>query len=121
MEFISEKDVEKLINPGVTSFQLLTPHNSNSKKVTITRVIVEPGAVQNRHSHDTSEQIWIALNGIGKLLLANGQEKDFENGDIARFEDGEIHGLANCSSSFFEYIAITSPPLTFDDSYQERK
>ena len=74
MEFIKGSDIISLTNPGVVSRQLLNPDNSESKRVTITEVHLEPGACQSRHIHEFSEQIWYALKGSGKLLLAEEAE-----------------------------------------------
>ena len=118
MEFISRNEIKVLSNPGVQSLQLLNPKNSTSKRVTITRVSVQPGFEQPRHKHDASEQIWIALSGRGLLLLENS-EKTFSSGDVVRFEDGDIHGLKNDSQAVFEYISVTSPPIDFGYAYKE--
>src|SRR5256885_17081237 len=70
VEFLAAPDIVRLSNTGVVSEQLLSPHNSASARVTITRVTVEVGASQPRHAHDNSEQIWVALHGTGLLKLA---------------------------------------------------
>ena len=118
MEFISKNEIKIFSNPGVDSYQLLNPDNSNSERITITKVIVQPKSTQPRHTHETSEQIWIALKGCGKLLLKNNDEKVFKEGDIVRFEDKDIHGLLNDSSEVFEYMSITSPPINFKNAYK---
>ena len=120
MEFISRNEIKVLSNPGVQSLQLLNPKKSTSKRVTITRVSVQPGFEQPRHKHEASEQIWIALSGSGLLLLEDG-EKLFSSGDVVRFEDGDIHGLKNDSQAVFEYISVTSPPIDFGYAYKEEK
>jgi quercetin dioxygenase-like cupin family protein len=117
MEFLTELDFKQLSNPGVVSLQVLSPHNSTSSRVTITRVTVAPGASQPRHLHATSEQIWIAMEGTGRLLLAENEARAFSAGEVARFSEGEIHGFENDGSSPFVYIAVTSPPINFDYAY----
>lgn len=121
MEFLSAADFKELSNPGVTSQQLLSPHNSGSSRVTITRVTVDPGAVQPRHSHDSAEQVWIALSGAGTLLLADEKTRCFGTGEVARFAEGEVHGLDNTGAEPFVYLAVTSPPINFDYAYQHRR
>ncbi len=121
MEIIKEKDQIELKNPGVISKQLLSPHNSSSKKVTITNVTVSPGCIQPRHNHETSEQIWTALEGSSKLLIKDEKEISFVAGDVVRFEDGDIHGLRNDSNVDFVYISVTSPPINFNYAYREEK
>ena len=120
MEFLTGADFKQLSNPGVVSLQLLSPHNSQSTRITITRVTVEPGSIQPRHAHENSEQAWIALSGTGTLLLGDGERRPFRVGDVVRFEDGDVHGLENKSAEPFVYLAVTSPPIAFDDAYQQK-
>ena len=96
---------------------MLYPENSSSTRVTITRVVLQAGAVNPRHKHAAAEQIWIALNGSGQLLLADDLKAPFNAGDIVRFEDGETHGLENTGASTFEYLSVTAPPLNFRAAY----
>jgi quercetin dioxygenase-like cupin family protein len=117
MEIIRRADVPILENPGVHSHQLLFPENSSSSRVTITKVVLEPGATNARHRHATSEQIWVALRGSGLLLLADDATMPFAEGDVVRFEEGDIHGLHNSGSGAFEYLAVTAPPINFRAAY----
>ncbi len=119
MEFISKENIVELSNPNVISRQLLSPNNSSSEKVTITEVHLEVGALQPRHRHNTSEQIWYALKGTGKLLLENDKEKEFVAGDVVRFVKNEIHGLFNCGNEEFIYISVTTPPIDFHYAYNK--
>ncbi len=121
MEFIKNLDIKILSNPGVESHQLLNPENSKSERVTITKVVVQSGAEQPRHIHETSEQIWVAVKGKGTLLLADDKEHLFEPGDVVRFADGDVHGLKNESQDVFEYISVTSPPINFGYAYKDVK
>ena len=120
MEFISSNDIVELSNPGVISRQLLNPENSSSKKVTITEVHLEVGACQPRHTHEASEQIWYAIKGMGKLLLADDTEKEFVAGDIVRFADKDVHGLLNDGNEEFIYVSVTAPPINFGYAYKEK-
>lgn len=121
MEFIAQKDIRILSNPGVTSRQLLNPENSESGRVTITEVHLEAGACQPRHTHEASEQIWYALKGDGLLLLANDGTKEYHAGDVVRFADKDVHGLLNNSTEEFVYLSVTAPPINFSYAYQDKK
>jgi quercetin dioxygenase-like cupin family protein len=121
MEFFRSGSSVELTNPGVVSEQLLSPHNSASSRVTITRVTMQPRAVNSRHRHATSEQIWIGVAGAGMLLLADGVERPFKVGDIVRFADGDTHGARNDTGEPFAYISVTSPPINFDYAYKNRR
>ena len=119
MEIFEKKDITSLSNPGVVSKQLIWPTSSPDAKATITEVHLEPGAVQPRHTHKHSEQSWYALVGEGTLLLADGAERSFGAGDVARFAEGDVHGLRNGDSEFV-YLSVTTPPIDFGKAYQSR-
>jgi len=117
VEIIRNDQVQVFAKAGVASHQLLFPENSASARVTITKVVLDPGAVNPRHQHASSEQIWVALSGTGILLLANNETVPFSAGDIARFEEGDIHGFQNTGAVPFEYLSVTSPPINFRAAY----
>lgn len=121
MEYISCNSIVELSNPGVVSRQLLNPENSSSERVTITEVHLEIGACQPRHTHEASEQIWYALKGKGKLLLAGNEEKEFLAGDVVRFADKDVHGLLNDGDTEFVYVSVTAPPIHFGYAYKDKK
>lgn len=121
MEFIGKETIVELSNPGVISRQLLNPDNSSSERVTITEVHLEPGACQPRHTHEASEQIWYAIKGCGKLLLADEKERVFQAGDVVRFADKDVHGLRNDGDREFVYVSVTAPPIHFGYAYKEKK
>lgn len=119
MELVRAATITQFTNSGVTSRQLLFPENSRSTRVTITRVTLAPGAKNPPHRHATSEQIWVALRGSGRLLLEDGKTEPFVKGDVVRFEDGDLHGFENTGTSAFEYLSVTSPPVNFRKAYQQ--
>ena len=117
MEIIRRTEVESFVNGGVTSEQLLFPENSKSERVTITRVTVAPGAKSPRHTHEASEQVWVALRGRGRLLLRGPTTAAFGEGDVVRFVEGDIHGFENTGPVEFVYLSVTSPPINFRAAY----
>jgi len=118
MELIRAETVTQLANSGVVSRQLLFPENSRSTRITITRVTIQPGARNGAHRHASSEQIWVALRGSGRLLLEDDKTLPFAEGDVVRFEDGELHGFETTSGAEFEYLSVTSPPVNFRAAYE---
>ena len=117
MEVIRAGEASTFSNSGISSQQLLFPENSRSRRVTVTRVIMPPGSRNPPHRHATSEQVWVALRGQGRLLLADAATLPFAAGDVVRFEENEFHGFENTGGSEFEYLSITSPPINFRDAY----
>lgn len=118
MEFLDASQVSELTSPGIVSRQLLWPKNSESVRLTITEVHLEPGSAQPRHAHEASEQVWYALRGTGTLLLAEGATRAFRAGDVVRFGQGCIHGLENSGEGEFVYLSVTAPPIDFTRAYE---
>lgn len=121
MEFIPAKSIATFAKSGIESRQLLSPENSASSRITITRVTIPSGSTNPRHRHTASEQVWVALQGEGILLLDNGMSRSFAAGDVVRFEDGELHGLHNTGAVPFVYMAVTSPPIDLRAAYENNK
>jgi len=121
MEFITKDSIVALDSDFQVSHQLLWGENSSSERITITKVHVYPGKINKRHKHETSEQIWIALEGKGLLLLADNETKEINEGDVVRFSDKEIHGIENNTEKEFIYISVTSPPVNFRYAYKGEK
>ena len=70
-------------------------------RVTITRVMMEPGATSQRHSHPESEQTWIVEQGSATLLLVDGKTEEIRAGDVVRTPAGEVHGVRNSGAEPF--------------------
>lgn len=117
--FYKKNDIVALDSDFQISHQLLWNENSNSERLTITKVHLYPGKTNKRHKHKTSEQIWIAIKGEGTLLLDDDKTKYFMEGDVVRFADGDTHGIVNNSDSEFVYISVTTPPINFRYAYKE--
>lgn len=120
MELIRASEVAVLSNAGITSRQLLFPENSTSGRITITRVTVAVGARNPPHRHAASEQVWVALRGAGHLIVEGGKVVAFAAGDVARFEDNDLHGFENTGPTEFEYLSVTSPPVNFRSAYEKQ-
>jgi mannose-6-phosphate isomerase-like protein (cupin superfamily) len=117
MEVIRRESISTFRNSGVESEQLLFPENSASDRLTITRVTVLVGAISPRHIHARSEQVWVALEGTGTLLIAGDETIPIAAGDVVRFSDGEVHGFSNTGQAPFVYLSVTSPPVNFRGAY----
>ena len=78
-----------------------------------------PEVTNPLHNHTSSEQVWVALEGEGTLLLAGGETVPFRAGDVARFSEGEMHGFTNTGEVPFVYISVTSPPINFRGVYSK--
>ena len=118
VDVIGAADFSTLVNPGVTSLQILWPGNAPGARATVTQVTIAPGGTQPRHSHPQAEQIWIVQRGRGELLLEGSESRPLRAGEVVRTPAGEIHGLHNTGAEPFVYLAITTPPVDFTPAYE---
>jgi quercetin dioxygenase-like cupin family protein len=109
-----------LRNPGKDSTQILWPENAPESQVTITRVVMQPGAVSERHKHARSEQIWMVEKGTGTLLLGEGKTREIKTGDLVITPLGETHGVTNTGTEALVYVSVTTPPENFTGFYSDR-
>jgi len=119
IQLLSPLDFGLLESPGVKSVQIVWGQNAPEAKATITRVTVQPGSTQERHSHEHSEQIWLVERGTATLLLADDQTAAVNEGEVVRTPAGDIHGIINTGSEVFVYLAITTPPQNFAPVYEQ--
>jgi quercetin dioxygenase-like cupin family protein len=118
---LSTVDFATLENPGVRSVQIVWPGNAPEALVTITRVTMEPGSISPRHSHRSSEQIWIVERGCATLMMDRDQTDAVQAGDVVRTPAGSTHGVNNTGHEPFVYLSVTTPPQDFTLAYRGRQ
>lgn len=116
IQHLTPMDFTTLTKQGVKSVQLVWAKNSADAQVTITRVTMEPSAIQARHSHPKSEQIWIVEQGIGIILLDDGLTREIRAGEVVCTPPGAVHGIHNSGTENFIYLSVTTPPQDFSAS-----
>ena len=110
-------DAEVLERPGKRSTQIVSRRNAPTARTTITRVVMEPGAISPRHQHDGAEQTWIVEEGRGRLLTAGGAAQTLEPGDVVITPPGETHGVETLGDEVFIYLTVTTPPEDMSGFY----
>jgi len=80
--------------------------------------IMQLGAGQSAkppHSHPNSEEAIYILDGVGKLLGANGQSLAVEPGSFLLVRQKEIHMLCNTGADTMKALCFYSAPTGLDD------
>ena len=103
-------DADILQRPGKRSAQIVSRRNAPEARVTVTRVVMRPGAVSPRHRHDHAEQTWIVEQGVARLLIAGDMTAPLRVGDVIITPPGEEHGIENTGDTDFIYLTMTTPP-----------
>ena len=112
-------DAQVLTRPGKTSAQIISRQNAPDARITVTRVVMRPGAVSPRHRHDHAEQTWIVERGEGRLLLADDACGSLRAGDVVVTPPGETHGVENTGDIDFVYLTVTTPPQDMAGFYDD--
>ena len=118
MEMIRRDEVLTLANRGVRSEQLLSPENSRSTRVTVTRVTVSPGGHAGRGTRmRTPSRFGWRCAGMPGSCWKGPQWRHSARATSSRFSAGDVHGLENSGAGDFVYLAVTSPPINFRPAY----
>ena len=110
-------DGRTLFRPGKRSLQIVEPARFPAATVTITRAVLDPGAVSPRHAHRAAGQIWLIERGEGRLLEGNGGGRPLTAGDVVVTPPGEVHGIENSGTEPFVYLTVTNPPEDMGGHY----
>jgi quercetin dioxygenase-like cupin family protein len=75
---------------------------------------LEPGQKVVNHSHSTSDDIWICMQGTGTFYPGFGEAIEITQGDIIFSERGQQHGMVNTGNERFVFVGVAGPmPMDF--------
>ena len=115
--FLTSADFDHLIKAGATSHGIVTRTNCPEAMMTINRIVMEPGSVQELHSHPKSEQVCIIEEGHATLHMDAGETRPIRAGDVYRTPPGALHGIRNTSNAPLVYLSITNPAIDLGTFY----
>ena len=110
-------DAPLLTRPGKTSAQIVSRQNAPEARITVTRVVMQPGAVSPVHRHEGAEQTWIVERGSAQLLTEDGAAGRLVVGDVVITPPGQSHGVENTGDEAFVYLTVTTPPEDMTSFY----
>ncbi len=70
---------------------------------------LRPGQETFTHTHTTSDDIWICVQGTGTMYPELGKEVTITKGDIILSRPNEWHGMKNTGDEDFVFIGIAGP------------
>ena len=70
---------------------------------------LQPGEDIGAEVHKHNEQLLIAVEGKGKVVL-DGQENEFNKGDMVLVRAGREHNFINTGDTELKIVTIYSPP-----------
>ena len=95
---------------GQTSHLLLAPGQFGSEYLAITWVEGEPGSEQPVHSHPTSEQVYVIVQGQGAMTVGN-ETGEVGPGTAILVPPNTGHSIRNTGEEPLVFVSATSPPF----------
>jgi mannose-6-phosphate isomerase-like protein (cupin superfamily) len=99
----------------LTSFMLITPQTSSTKKLSIQISYVPIGSEQPIHAHEP-EQCYYVIKGKG-LMVIESEIKEVSAGDAIYIPSNKKHGIKNIGDEVLEYLTANSP--VFAKEYED--
>jgi len=66
---------------------------------------LEPGAVIGEHIHESSEEVYLVIEGTG-MMIVDGREYPAGPGDVSVCHSGHSHGLRNSADAPMRLIVV---------------
>lgn len=70
---------------------------------------LEPGQIVFNHSHTTSDDLWICIQGTGTFYPGYDEEVEITKGDLIISRPGEQHGMKNTGDERFIFVGVAGP------------
>ena len=79
---------------------------------------LQPGQSTQRHYHSRSEEIYLVVEGSGRMEL-EGEERDVAAGDAILIPPGAWHEIRAAGNTPLRILCCCAPPYSHDDTYFE--
>ena len=111
MEIANREGLELFITKDGSTIReyLHTPAQS------LAEATLEPGQATERHYHRLSEEIYLLVEGGGRMEL-DGEERDVAAGDAILIPPGSWHTIT-AGSGGVRLLCCCVPPYSHDDTY----
>jgi len=99
---------------NITSYLLVSEDTCDSRNLSITIVDMEPGGIQQVHSHDP-EQMYYIMEGSGRMTV-DDEQRQVTAGECIFFCSRSRHGLENTGGTVLRYLSAASPSFKKEES-----
>lgn len=119
MRIIRKEDVKNPVkNPlGEIIYEMIGAPKElgGTKKHSFVLVTIPPGKSSARHYHAVSEETYYVLQGKARMVI-DDKEFQLKPGCACLIEPPERHQICNIGDNDLEFITVSAPPWTPDDS-----
>jgi mannose-6-phosphate isomerase-like protein (cupin superfamily) len=75
------------------------------KDLVVSKTVLHPGKETSGHSHGDAEEVYMFVNGSGKMQV-DEEKSDVSEGDIVIIERGKFHKVFNTGDSDLEFVCV---------------
>ena len=88
-----------------------------TSKHSLAYVVIPPGFSSPAHYHNVSEETYYILKGEARMII-DGYEFMLSPGQACLIMPGELHQIFNDRKVDLEFLAVSAPAWTSDDSFE---
>jgi quercetin dioxygenase-like cupin family protein len=111
LRFVTKGEARIEHAPWGTHWWLSTPELTGTKRLTLVRVTMHPGAGHQFHYHPALEEIIYIVDGVAEQWV-DREKRKLRAGDIAFIPSKVVHAIHNTSRKPMTFLAILSPSTT---------
>lgn len=114
--------VRRLQEAPVEEFHRLRSHvlmdagELGSRNLSVTWLEVPPGAKQSLRSDEEAEQVYVVVQGAGRMSVA-GDDQGVAEGDLILVPPATDHVISNDGDGAFSLLSVQSPPVAVSELY----
>jgi mannose-6-phosphate isomerase-like protein (cupin superfamily) len=87
-----------------------------SRQMSVTWLEVPTGVEQTLHSHEEAEQVYVVVQGSGRMSVA-GDTQAVSVGDLILVPPATDHAISNDGDADLACISVQSPPVAVSELY----
>ena len=87
-----------------------------SRNLSVTWLEVPSGAEQSLRSDEEAEQVYVVVQGGGRMSVA-GDAQDIGVGDLILVPPATDHEISNAGDGAFALLSVQSPPVAVAELY----
>ncbi|NTU81754.1 MAG: cupin domain-containing protein [Chloroflexales bacterium] len=119
MRIISKGDIKTPVrnSDGEIIYEMIgePPELGGTKRHSLALIVLPPGRLSARHYHQASEETYFILHGTARIIIG-AKEFMLRPGQACLIEPHERHEIFNDGPETLEFLAVSAPPWTPDDS-----
>jgi mannose-6-phosphate isomerase-like protein (cupin superfamily) len=121
MKIVSKGDIEKPIEAplGELIYELVgsSEEAGRSSKHSLAYVVIPKGDSSPTHKHKVSEETYYILKGKARMII-DSYKFTLLPGQACLIMPGEVHQIFNYEEEDLEFLAISAPAWTPEDSFE---